>query len=41
MNSIFWFAIGIGVGFILFDQPQMIADAGNWLIEQSQNLETN
>jgi hypothetical protein len=38
MNSIFWFLIGMGVGFVLFDQPHLVADAGNWLIEQSKNL---
>lgn len=38
MNSIFWFLVGMGVGFVLFDQPHLVADAGNWLIEQSKNL---
>jgi hypothetical protein len=38
MNSVFWFLIGVGFGFVLFDQPQYIADVGNWLVEQSQKI---
>ena len=38
MNSVFWFLLGIFAGFILFEQPQHVANLGNWLIEQSRNL---